>query len=82
MSAGTHLSSDEIKPLAKKNRMWEPKAPVNENIIKLEKPKLPGAHKMDPDELQDSFKANRGTGAHKNPKDKRAKNPKKQDFDY
>lgn len=35
--------------------------------------------KMTPEELQDHFKANRGSGYHKNPKDKRSNNPNRGD---
>ena len=34
--------------------------------------------KMTPQELEDHMKANRGTGYHKNPAEKRQNNPKKQ----
>jgi hypothetical protein len=59
-------------------KMFDVKPPkADKNVIKLEKQTQPGKHKMTPDELQDHFKANRGTGVHKNPADKRKENPNK-----
>jgi len=66
----------EMLKLAKKN-MYTPKEKKDPNIIKMDPMKMPPPHRMDPDELQDSFRANRGTGFHTNNKDKRAKNPNK-----
>jgi len=63
--------------LGGKGKMWEPKVKPDKNVIKLEKPSAPSKHKMTPEELQDFFKANRGTGYHKNPADKRSSNPKR-----
>jgi hypothetical protein len=68
--------------LAGKGKFFAPKEKKNPNVIELEKPKAPSPHKMQPDELQDHFKANRGTGAHKNKKDKRVNNPKKQNDEW
>lgn len=65
--------------LGGKGKMWEPKVKPDKNVIKLEKPTAPAPYKMSPDELQEYFKGLRGTGPHKNVKDKRSNNPKKSD---
>lgn len=44
----------------------------NKIVVKVDPTKRT---KMTPEELQDHFKANRGTGTHKNPADKRKDNP-------
>lgn len=74
---------DRLEQLAKKNtdKMYTPKIKENPNLIKVEKPSAPVPHAMTPEELQEHMKANRGTGYHKNQKDKRAKNPKKMNQD-
>lgn len=48
----------------------------NKMTIEVDITKRP---KMTPEELQDHFKANRGTGYHTNPKDKRSQNPSRND---
>lgn len=52
------------------------KADPNKMTVKVDPTKRT---KMTPEELQDHFKANRGSGYHKNVQDKRSKNPNKSD---
>lgn len=67
------------KILHAEKKFYTPKEKKNKNVLELDKPIKPGKYKMKPDELQDFFKANRGTGAHKNTSEKRKKNPFKND---
>jgi hypothetical protein len=61
---------------AKKN-MYEPKEKKDPNKIVLEPIKPGTLFKKTPEQMEEDLKANRGTGTHKNTKDKRAKNPNK-----
>jgi len=70
-----------------KNQMYTPKEKKDPNLIKVklnptyQKDKETTQTKMTPEQLQEEWKAQRGTGYHKNIKDKRSKNPFKSDWD-
>jgi hypothetical protein len=58
----------------KKKLLDVPAPKADPNLIKVKIDPL-APHKMTPEELEAHWKANRGTGAHVNPADKRSKNP-------
>lgn len=70
-----------------KQTMYTPKPVKDKNKFKVklnptyEADKQVNQGKMTPEQLEEHWKAQRGTGAHVNPKDKRSKNPYKGDWD-
>ena len=76
----TLIKAEKIAQIIKADsKFYVPKEKKNPNVLELAKVKKPGKYKMEPDELQDFFKAHSGAGVHKNKKDKRSKNPFKSD---
>jgi len=72
--------ADRFARVLAAQKFYTPKEKKNKNIIDIGEREIGKRPKLPPSELENQFKANRGTGAHKNTKDKRQSNPYKSDY--